>query len=139
MNAMIRGVVVAATLAFLAGCTSYIGLQPVQPLHGDTVTDLHPTFSWHAAEGTNVTYDLVVHEVEGRGEEATGKQVYYREGLAGTQHRMETALAPGKRYTWSVRARRGSEVDAWLVREYTLRTIIYDRTEKGPLLLKTQK
>ncbi len=80
------------------------------------VDSLQPVLRWEAfpragdlkvapdemARVAGVRYDLVIARSENA---APGEIVYRRDGLAATDHRLETALEPGARYFWSVRAR----------------------------------
>jgi hypothetical protein len=95
----------AALLGFvLAGCSGrMVGLEPVPP--GQPSTS-RPELRWEPLSAgafgpkftvSEVGYDLRVFE--GRA------LVYSRDGLSESRHRIEMTLAPGKDYTWTVRAR----------------------------------
>lgn len=118
-------------LAFiLAGCTSFHGLKPLYPDPGHPsspkkVESLQPTFRWQASSTQGVTYDLIIYEgikvSDWKGtKRSVGREVYYREGLTGTEHRMEEPLKPKSEYYWSIRARNGDKVTAWSLYDYTL-------------------
>jgi hypothetical protein len=42
-----------------------------------------------------------------------GGEIYYREDLSETHHKLEQALEPAAHYYWSVRGRSGGNVGAW--------------------------
>jgi hypothetical protein len=117
---------VAAAAVLAAGCTSYLGVRPLSPAYNQRVSDLQPTFTWEADPDPGVTYDLVVYAPTESGEQALmqKKQVYYREGLKGSSHRIETRLDPDKTYTWSIRARRGDEVSEWTMQKFVFNVIV---------------
>jgi hypothetical protein len=106
------------------------GLAPISPptrgqLSGDAVIgrvfewtaadSLAPTLRWQSfprdsdraiapedmSRVRNVTYDLVIAREENM---APGEVVYARSGLPAAGHVLETALKPGKRYFWTIRA-----------------------------------
>lgn len=61
-----------------------------------------------------VCYDVAVHEVARNAQQSRpGARVYSREGIAGTSHRIEAPLDPGRDYYWFVRTRRGDRVGPW--------------------------
>lgn len=71
--------------------------------------------AWVPAGDQSIRYDVAVHEVirlDGS-RSRPGKQVYYREGIAETSHRVEVSLEPGRDYYWFVRARRGNLAGPW--------------------------
>jgi len=104
--------------------TWFTGLQAEYPARaGDffdplwaTVDSPRPTFRWQAfprdvdraadpasmARVTGVTYDLLIAEEDSGG---AGAVIYRRSALPSNAHELETALAPGRRYFWTVRAR----------------------------------
>jgi hypothetical protein len=123
-------ILVAIYLVF-AGCTSFQGIKPVYPEVGNPnfpkqVDSFQPTFRWEPYPDSHVTYDFIIHEgikVESAWEgtkRSVGREVYYREGLAETEHRIEEALQPDTEYYWSVRIRRGDKVSKWSIYDYTL-------------------
>ena len=114
----------------IVGCATAEGVTPVHPEIGNpnyptVVESLQPSFEWKPAESAEA-YDLIVYECikvgsfwEGTSR-TVGREVYYRQGLADTRHRIEEALKPDTEYYWSVRMRRGNRVSAWSVYDYTL-------------------
>ena len=113
--------------AGLSACTSYQGLRIVEPAYQQTVASLRPTLRWDPAEGSGVTYDVVIYE----GEEIS--PVYQREGLTGTMHHVEKKLRPNTAYRWSVRSRRGSTVSEWSKHQTQVFTgVSYHRRERIP-------
>ncbi len=100
------------------------GLRAVSPeaTHGNVgpeVESLQPTLRWEPSRRPGVTYDLVVARVDKKTsfwkgtERSVGGTVYRREGLPGTEHRLETPLEPDREYLWAVRERVGDTVGAW--------------------------
>ena len=101
--------------------TSY-GLAPVEPqvispwLTLTGVASLQPTLQWQSfprevdvfaapdimARVRNVRYDLVIAREQNL---APAEIVYRREGLEQAAHKLETPLASGAQYFWTVRAR----------------------------------
>ena len=91
----------------LGGCQIHVsGLLPLSPSpHGGWVDSLTPTLKWEAfragdeAEITEVVYDLRIMLAGGN------EIVYSKDGLSTCEHPLETPLEPGRRYSWTVRAR----------------------------------
>ena len=120
------------TVVLFAGCTTHRGVQPDSPGSGvvdywvvPRVDSLQPILKWKPIEGIeNVTYDLIVYEAikevwpGWRSEMATGPEVYYREGIEGTIHRIEVVLRGNTQYFWAVRARKNGKVSAWSASSY---------------------
>ena len=112
----------------LTSCTRFSGIEPLEPTvgrpaHYKKVKTLTPELRWTASPEPGAAYDLVICAAE----DATiwamntgkpGNAVYYREGLQGTSHRVETPLEPKTKYMWSVRVRTGQEVSNWAVYDY---------------------
>lgn len=122
-----------------AGCTSYLGVHPIQPGYKETVPDLQPTFAWEPAEEAGVTYDLGVWAAADNADKSALQQVeaYYRQGLTTTSHRIETPLAPGTVHTWAVRTRKGDTVSGWSRRQLVVFTILTYDKRVGPMRFKT--
>lgn len=85
-------------------------------VHGASMDSLQPTLEWQRfpreqdlfrspeemARVKDVTYELIVARAE---HGVPAKIPYRREGLADSKHRLETPLAAGQGYFWTVRAR----------------------------------
>ncbi len=107
----------------VAGCisvTQYEGsLRPVSPKpHGVQfyravgVDSVHPTFAWKwAAGGSSQLVDLAIWEAvyKGKGFRSNtgsydkGSLVYRKDGIGGTEHMVQTNLAPETIYFWSIK------------------------------------
>jgi hypothetical protein len=99
--------------------------RPTTPKGMPVVDSLQPTFAWQPTNSSAAAYDLEIclgipkkaRSLPGglRTEVAfaPGKQVYYREGIEGTNHRVEQALSAGTIYVWSIRTRNGTNVSPW--------------------------
>jgi hypothetical protein len=126
-------VVLFIGLLMLAGCTMPIykgGIEPIYPgvrTFGktyETVETLTPTFRWKSSATSPCTYDFAIWDVgqsipAGMGTAVTkGPAVYYKEGLATTEHTVEVPLSPDSRYYWSVRTRADGKVSAWATYDY---------------------
>jgi hypothetical protein len=123
------GALLATGMLFCAaGCTRYHGLRPVEPsvsrpAHYKKVDSLQPTLAWRASPEPGARYDLAICPSEsatllaGR-TGSPGDAVYYREGLEQTSHKVETPLAPGTKYLWSVRVRSDQGVSDWSTYDY---------------------
>mgnify|MGYP003591258574 CR=1 FL=1 len=127
--------VLLAVLVAGSGCTSIRGVRPVYPAPDQTVSDLQPLLKWEAAEDPEATYDLAI-SMKGV-KEGASKREYYREGLAGTSHKVETSLKPGTLYTWSLRTRKGDEVGDWNKQESRIFLLLYYHSSKRPLTFRT--
>lgn len=79
------------------------------------VNSIQPTLAWERfprsfdrldpAQVSNVTYDLRIYRAVPTGVVfSTGPLVYERSGITEPNHRVEEALTPCQRYTWTVRA-----------------------------------
>lgn len=111
-------------ILFLTGCVVmkfHPQLKPLEPsltytLGPKTVTSLRPTFKWEASDEPDVTYDFIICEAgdsPGRNLWYKGEPVYYRQGLENTEHAIDSMLLPNRVYLWSVRIRKGEEVQPW--------------------------
>jgi len=142
------GLLLLAAL-LLAGCTSFHGVKPLYPEVGNprfpTETEsLRPTFRWEASAYPDATYDFIVYEgvriesfMEGV-KRSVGKEIYYRQGLTGTEHTIEETLKPDSDYYWSVRVRRGETVSEWALYDYTLFLgTAYVHAGNQPFIFKT--
>ncbi len=105
---------------FLSGCaqTTVVGVTPLAPKAGlptPTVDSLTPTLSWQQITEIPCTYDLVIYEAVKLPSRTVipGKEVYYREGLTASAHRLEQTLRPGFTYLWSLRVRTDGKPRAW--------------------------
>ncbi len=117
----------ALILLGLVGCATPHVVTPIYPKVGNpmspaTVDSLLPTLKWQALDSGDATYDLVIYEslTTKEGKKALGREVYYRKGLAGTEHRLEEPLKPDTEYYWSVRVRKGDTVSKWATYDYDL-------------------
>jgi hypothetical protein len=131
------GILMATLLS--TGCTSYLGVHPIQPSFKETVPDLQPTFAWEPAELAGVTYDLGVWAAADKSDKSAMQMVeaYYREGLTTTTHRVEAPLAADTIHTWAVRTRQGETVSDWSRRQTVVFTIITYDKRSGPMRFKT--
>ncbi len=123
--------ILALTLMGVVGCATPHVIIPIYPKVGNPnfptgVDSLQPTLKWQPVDSGNVTYDLVIYEViktssalQGT-KKALGREVYYRKGLTGTEHRLEEPLKPDSEYFWSVRVRKGDTVSKWATYDYDL-------------------
>jgi hypothetical protein len=94
---------------------------------GDTqqADSLTPLLRWAPLEGDNAaTYDLRVYKevkcqtVWACDRFVPGQEVYYAEGIMGTEHRIPSQLEPNTYYLWTVRVRKGDAVGAWSSYDY---------------------
>ena len=125
-----RRLALLLAVAALAACTRFSGIAPVYPDVGNpnfppVVDSLQPTLSWKP-DPKATGYDLIIYQgiktvsfVHGT-KRSVGPEVYYREDLHATSHKVEIVLKPNQEYYWSVRARNGKLVARWSVYDYTL-------------------
>jgi hypothetical protein len=126
-----RTVGLVITASFLCGCFTTTKLQntwsmvmAVQPQATDpfsppVVESLQPVLVWIPSRQKDVLYDLVIHECSlRRGRVEVGEQIYYREGLSATEHKVETSLEPNRTYSWSVRLRHADNASEWSRYDY---------------------
>lgn len=80
---------------------------------------------WEPWREPNATYDLVIYEgiktttSLGRVIQAgVGREVYYREGLIETAHKLQEPLKPNTQCYRSVRVRRGDKTSPWSTYDY---------------------
>ena len=131
--------VLALACAGTSGCSSTKGLRPSQPSNGAKISDLQPTFAWKASKHPGVTYDLTVYPKSDSGEAPSVKSAgaYYREGLSGTEHKVETPLQGDTLYAWAVRERNGAATGEWNRRTSHLILLVYNRTITKPYEFRT--
>jgi hypothetical protein len=112
--------------------TAFHGVSPIYPeaRHPDrpvTVRDLQPFLQWRPTAEGDARYDLVVYEgvrIKDRASRAgplwmPRREVYFREGLKESEHRLEERLRPNTVYFWSVRMRRDERLADWSGYVYT--------------------
>jgi hypothetical protein len=118
-------------LVVLAGCATYKGIKPIYPEVGHpnmpkVVDSLQPTFRWEPVPERGATYDFIVYECIKDDDfwkgprRAVGREIYYREGLNQTEHKIEESLKPNREYFWSVRLRHGQFAQSWSLYNYEL-------------------
>jgi tetratricopeptide (TPR) repeat protein len=103
----------------ISACTTFHEITVVSPKAGHPysptkVGSLHPILKWKAASQEGVAYDVIIYEGIGV------LEVYYRQGVKETEHKVEDLLKPGKQYYWAVRTRDGKRVSAWARYDYFL-------------------
>lgn len=114
--------ILTIVLLGLSACTTFHGVTVISPKAGHPnaptkVESLQPILKWKPSSQMDVTYDVIIYEVISNREEydiripkrAMGKEVYYREGLKETEHKVEDLLKPNNEYYWSVRVRKGNK------------------------------
>ena len=130
----------------ISGCWSHSGLKPIYPqaMTSPVVVDsVQPTLRWKSASESNVTYDVIIYDViktqvTATKPRATGKVVYYREGIKESEHKIEDPLNPNTEYFWSVRFRSGEKVSAWSTWSYSFYVGGVSVEEKNaPFVFKT--
>ena len=133
MNRWIYAIVLII-LAWLPACVTPHGTSEIRPLsprvgnpNFPTKADsLQPTLQWQPPPTPGTSYDLVIYEgvkttTFWKGtKRSLGRQVYYREGITSSEHRVEEALKPDMEYYWSVRVRRDGVVSEWSKYDYML-------------------
>jgi hypothetical protein len=101
----------------LCGCATehHRDTRLIKPSREDLATR-QPTLRWELYTEPGVTYDVVVYEVVRMSDSRTpGRQVAYAEGVTTPFYTLPEPLAPGD-YCWSVRVRRGDQVEGWRLR-----------------------
>ena len=105
-------------------CTGqFRGVTPVTPIvkpnefrRADSLT---PVFSWEAAEGEDVSYDLIVYEAARYGfpgindQLMKGRMVVYQENIPEARFQLSEPLRADSTYYWSVRLRKSGVVSRW--------------------------
>lgn len=112
------------------------GLEAIEPAQSDAalriwagpdtpvnVDSLQPTFRWQKSPSSGATYDFIVYQAVKRDPAPCwmcfhqsvepGKVVYSREGLASSEHKIETPLQAGTDYLWTFRAHEGDKISEW--------------------------
>jgi hypothetical protein len=98
------------------------GLEPVSPRFSSNhvaikADSLQPTLVWKAPSGTREIFDVIIFsgvETENGGRfYVPRKQLYIREGVSGTSHKVETPLPPETVCVWAVRVRDGGTTGPW--------------------------
>jgi hypothetical protein len=141
-------------LVWLPACVTPHGtsqIKPISPAVGDPhlfrkVASLQPTLQWEPPPAPGTTYDLVIYEGikvtsfwKGT-KRSIGRQVYYRQGITTSSHRVEDTLKPNMEYYWSVRVRRDGIVSDWAKYDYKALTPIYYKEGRAlPFMFKTPK
>jgi len=126
--------VVAALIvgtSVLAACTSStIGLVPISPDQGQTVSPGGIVVEWEPTTETadDVYYQLLIQD-------ESGASVYEQAELRETRHVVTTSLAPGH-YEWSVRPmylRNGTwRPGTWSQRKWGKFFLVFAEAGKGP-------
>lgn len=100
-----------------------------------SVDSLQPTLRWEAVAGVD-SYDVTIYtgvpkdpaQVTLTGKEklekkrtgwfVKGVEVYYREAIRNSSHRVEEPLQPDTAYVWSVRTRTGTNASPWATYDF---------------------
>jgi hypothetical protein len=111
-------------------------LSPVQSTQGfPTVDRLTPRLAWSAPFREGVTYDLAIYESISAPllglNHMRGPLIFYAEALPEPFYQLDTPLARGKRYEWSVRLRSGDTVSTWSTTGYFVFLIIAAASGSG--------
>ena len=121
---------VALLGVLLTGCSSTIGLVPIMPKHGKSVSAEEIALEWEpsSTQADDLYYQLVIQD-------KLGKPVYEQNELRETRHVVTAQLAPG-RYDWSVRPmylRSGEwQPGVWTQREWSYFFVFFVSAGKGP-------
>lgn len=124
MARLISMIVLTCTLA---SCTTYHGIEPLQPDTIDpqrarAVDSVTPLLKWKGVPGGHA-YDIVIYRAIPIDDMlftyAAGQEVYYVEGVVGTEHLVTESLDEDVTYLWSVRTRSTSGVGEWSTYDYT--------------------
>ena len=122
-------ILLAAAAGLLTSCSVVHegGLEPVSPKvtisaanYAHRADSLQPTLVWKAPPGARDIYDVIVYsgvKKQGGGTHQSffvpGKELYYREGVTGTSHKVETPLPPETVCVWAVRVSNGGTKGQW--------------------------
>lgn len=118
MKIYISAVLSAAIAVAISGCIAYsryTNIQPISPKPNSmriyapkSVNSLNPEFKWKAASDQKV--DLAIWEAHKPpwGGPVTqysikGQMIYYREGIVGGSHQIQSNLNPDSVYFWSIK------------------------------------
>jgi len=104
-----------------------VGTGPFAP----TTESLTPLLEWKPSPRKDVSYDVVIYESISFHNQLTGERVAqmlgprvaYAEGVTESKF-VPGALAPGKKYAWSVRLRNGETVSTWSSLAFSMNLII---------------
>lgn len=118
------------------------GVVPLAPegtgLSFPVVKDGRPLLEWKPAAHADVTYDVAIYEsfkfgygFNGQVDRLRGRRVAYAENLKEPRFVPAEPLAPGKRYEWTVRARRGDVVSTWSSTRYSVFLLVAARSASG--------
>ena len=105
-----------------------------------TTESLTPLLEWKPSPRKDVSYDVVIYESLSFDNTLTGEsvrqmlgpRVAYAEGVADSKF-VPAALAPGKKYAWSVRLRSGDTVSTWSTTAFSMNLIIAASSRSGQL------
>ncbi|MDR4485724.1 MAG: hypothetical protein R3B95_21455 [Nitrospirales bacterium] len=118
------GILQVFIIISLGGCYTskeFHGLEPISPFitlgsflkSGGALDTRQPTLVWKPSNEAGVKYDVIIYETLGLWNEDKGKRVYYKEGIPTANHRIEEPLEYDKKYCWTTRTRRESEIGEW--------------------------
>jgi hypothetical protein len=131
---------ICATVDWGIGCDrTNQGVKPISPVQSTqgfpTVDSLTPRLAWSAPYGERVTYDLAIYESISAPmlglDHMRGPLIFYAEALPEPFCQLDTPLARGKRYEWSVRLRSGDTVSTWSTTGYFVFLIIAAASGSG--------
>jgi hypothetical protein len=141
--------ILAILLTSIMACVTPHIIAPIYPKVGNpnfptAVDSLQPTLRWQPVAEPDASYDLIIHEIiktssfwEGT-KRSIGGEVYYRQGLKESKHKIEEPLKPDTEYCWSVRVRRGEAVSDWAEYDYDLFLgTAYVWANNAPFMFKT--
>ena len=115
----------AAAAVLLVSCkvVPVGGIEPVSPpvqpssYLAAKADSLQPTLVWKAPAGTGEVFDVIIFSGVRRDNDVPfyvpRMQLYYREGVSGSSHKVESPLPPETVCLWAVRVRDGQTTGAW--------------------------
>jgi len=88
------------------------------PHVGYKVKSLQPELVWKAPPGAGDMFDVIIYsgikkQLSMHSFYQPGKELYYREGVSGTSHKVEVPLPPDTFCLWGVRTRKDGVTGPW--------------------------
>lgn len=150
-QSVLEAVGLAVAVSLVCGCLTttkperaWCMVMAVQPKAADpfspaVVKSLQPVLVWTQSTQKGASYDLAIFECSLGLRLEVHNLIYYKEGLTGTEHQVETPLEPNRPYCWSVRVRTPDKVYEWSRYNYNRMMVLPGPAyTSGPMVLSSR-
>lgn len=135
MKGLISAIPLVALGCISCGTTTYSHVEPLSPtphhnpiiegrVERTSVESTQPLLKWKPVLNHRGTYDVIIYKADVsqliKSIVVPEEEVYYRENLSGTIHKVEEPLEEDTAYLWTVRTRNGSTTGDWATYDFDI-------------------